>query len=91
MNVAQLVRESDRVGRLLVLTRNIKTTVSRLEGGRLVEMQLNVQERQLLGLRRRLTEAVLVELLWQYKEYVQGTDTWYVIRQLLADILAGQR
>jgi len=90
MSVAQLVREVDRVGRLIALTRNIGAMVSQSENGRLAVVLLASQERQLLGLRRRLMEAALVELLWQYRDYVRGTDTWYVVRQLMTDIIAKQ-
>jgi hypothetical protein len=90
MNAAQLVREADRVSRLLVLTRNIRAMVSKSENGRLALILLASQERQLLGLRRRLMEAALVELLWQYRVYVEGTDTGYVVRQLIVDIGAKQ-
>lgn len=45
-------------------------------------------ERRLVGLRRQVLEAGLTELLWEYLGYVEGTDTGYVVRQLIADIAA---
>ncbi|MEO0081033.1 MAG: hypothetical protein ABIL25_01925 [candidate division WOR-3 bacterium] len=43
-------------------------------------------EKRLETLRRQLLEAVLVEMLWRYLDYVEGTDEGYLVRQLIADI-----
>ena len=47
-------------------------------------------EKRLNTLRRQMLEAALTEVLWQYQDYVEGTDTGYVVRQLIADIAARQ-
>jgi hypothetical protein len=90
MNAAHLVAEADRVGQMLGLNRKAEALVPRTEKGRRALVLLTCQEKQLLSLRRRLTEAALVELLWQYRDFVEGTDTGYVVRQLIADIGAGE-
>jgi len=90
MNAAQLVQEADRVGEMLGLTRNAEALVPKTRNGRRALRLLACQERRLQSLHRRLLEAALVELLWEYMDCVEGTDTGYVVRQLIADIGAGQ-
>ena len=85
-NAAQLVAEAARADEMLGLNRRAEALVPRTEKGRRVLVLLACQEKQLLSLRRRLMEAALVELLWQYQDFVEGTDTAYVVRQLIADI-----
>lgn len=75
---------------MLGLNRSAEAIVPRTEKGRRALVLLACQEKQLISLRRRLMEAALVELLWQYRDFVEGTDTGYVVRQLIADIGAGQ-
>ncbi len=82
--------EADRVNEMLGLNRSAEAIVPRTEKGRRALVLLACQEKQLISLRRRLMEAALVELLWQYRDFVEGTDTGYVVRQLIADIGAGQ-
>jgi len=43
-------------------------------------------EKRLDTLRRQMLEAALTEVLWQYLDYVEGTDAGYVVRQVLVDI-----
>jgi len=86
MTAAELVRESDRVGEMLGLNRKAEALVPKTRKGRRALVLLACQEKQLLSLRRRLTEAALMELLWQYLDYEEGTDTGYVVRQLITDI-----
>jgi len=85
-NTARLVAEADRVGEMLGLNRSAEALVPRTEKGRGALVLLVVQEKQLLSLRRRLMETALTELLWQYQDYVEGTDTGYVVRQLITDM-----
>ncbi|MCX6840947.1 MAG: hypothetical protein NTX53_01465 [candidate division WOR-3 bacterium] len=85
-NAAQLVAEATRADEILGLNRSAEALVPRTEKGRRALALLAAQEKQLLSLRRRLMEAALVELLWQYLDYVEGTDTGYVVRQMIADI-----
>jgi len=86
MNAAQLVAEADRVSEVLWLNRRTEALVPQTQNGRRALALLASQEAQLQSLRRRLMEAALVELLWQYREYVEGTDTGCVVRQLITDI-----
>lgn len=90
MTAAELVRETDRVGEMLGLTRNVEALVPKTRNGRRALGLLACQEKRLQSLHRRLLEASLVELLWDYMDCVEGTDTGYVVRQLIADIGAGQ-
>jgi hypothetical protein len=83
---AQLVAEADRVNDMLGLNRSAEARIPRTKRGRRALVLLACQEKQLLSLRRRLMEAALVELLWQYQDFVEGTDTGYVVRQLITDI-----
>jgi hypothetical protein len=85
-NPARLVAEAARADEMLDLNRSAEALVPRTEKGRRVLVLLACQEKQLLSLRRRLMEAALTELLWQYQDYVEGTDTGYVVRQLITDI-----
>jgi hypothetical protein len=85
-NAARLVAEAARADEMLGLNRSAEALVPRTEKGRRALVLLACQEKQLLSLRRRLMEAALVELLWQYQDFVEGTDTGYVVRQLIADI-----
>jgi hypothetical protein len=85
-NAAQLVAEAARADEILGLNRSAEALVPRTKKGRRALVLLVAQEKQLLSLRRRLIEAALTELLWQYQDYVEGTDTGYVVRQLIADI-----
>ena len=89
-NTARLVAEAERADEMLDLNRSAEALVPRTEKGRRALVLLVAQEKQLLSLRRRLMEAAIVELLWQYRDFVEGTDTGYVVRQLIADIGAGQ-
>lgn len=89
-STARLVAEAERADEMLVLNRSAEALVPRTEKGRRALVLLVAQEKQLLSLRRRLMEAALVELLWQYRDFVEGTDTGYVVRQLIADIGTGQ-
>jgi len=75
---------------MLWLNRSAEALVPRTKKGRRALALLAAQEKQLLSLRRRLMEAALVELLWQYQDFVEETDTGYVVRQLIADIGALQ-
>ena len=86
MTTAHLAAEADRVNEMLGLNRKADALVSRTVKGRRALALLAAQEKQLLSLRRRLMEAALVELLWQYQDFVEGSDTGYVVRQLIADI-----
>jgi len=90
MHTAELVQEVGRVGEMLGLNRKAEALVPKSRNGRRALALLACQEKQLLSLRRRLMEAAIVELLWQYQDFVQGSDTTYVVRQLIADIGAGQ-
>jgi len=85
-NAARLVAEADRVNEILGLNRKAEALVPKSRNGRRALALLACQEKQLLSLRRRLMEAAIVELLWQYQDSVEGTDTGYVVRQLIADI-----
>ena len=85
-NAAQLVAEAARADEMLGLNRSAEVLVPRTGKGRRALVLLACQEKQLLSLRRRLMEAALVELLWQYQDFVEGSDTGYVVRQLIADI-----
>ena len=85
-NTARLVAEAARVDEILGLNRSAEALVPMTEKGRRALVLLTAQEKQLLSLRRRLMEAALTELLWQYQDYVEGTDTGYVVRQLITDI-----
>jgi cellobiose phosphorylase len=85
-NAAHLVVEADRVCEMLGLNRRAECLVPRTTNGRRALALLAAQEKQLLSLRRRLMESALVELLWQYQEFVEGSDTGYVVRQVTADI-----
>ena len=71
---------------ILGLNRKAEALVPKSRNGRRALALLACQEKQLLSLRRRLMEAAIVELLWQYQDSVEGTDTGYVVRQLIADI-----
>ena len=86
MTAAALIRETDRVSEMLGLNRRAEAMVPKTGNGRRALALLACQEKQLLSLRRRLMEAALTELLWQYQDYVEGTDTGYVVRQLITDI-----
>jgi len=86
MNPAQLVAEAERVDEALGLNHRAEALVPRTANGRRALVLLACQEKQLLSLRRRLIEAALVELLWQYRDFVEGSDTGYIVRQLIADI-----
>ena len=90
MHAAQLAQEVDRVGEMLGLTRDAEALVPKTQNGRRALALLECQEKRLQSLHRRLLEAALAELLWQYLEQVDGTDTGYVVRQLIADIGAGR-
>ena len=83
---ARLVAEAERADEILGLNHSVEALVPRTEKGRRALVLLVAQERQLLSLRRRLMEAALVELLWQYWDCVEGTDTAHVVRQLITDI-----
>ncbi|MBM3331719.1 hypothetical protein FJY68_07715 [candidate division WOR-3 bacterium] len=71
---------------MLELNRRAESLVPRTTRGRRALALLACQEKQLQSLRRRLMEAALAELLWQYQDFVEGSDTGYVVRQLIADI-----
>jgi len=86
MTAAHLASEAARVDEMLGLNRSAEGLVPRTTKGRGALALLACQEKQLLSLRRRLMEAALLELLWQYQDFVEGTDTGYVVRQLLTDI-----
>jgi len=86
MTAAELVRETDRVGDMLGLNRRAEALVPKTKDGRRALALLACQEKRLQSLHRRLLEAALVELLWQYWGCVEGTDTAYVVRQLIVDI-----
>ena len=85
-SAAQLVAEAERADEILGLNHSAEALVPRTEKGRRALVLLVAQERQLLSLRRKLMEAALVELLWQYWDCVEGTDTAHVVRQLITDI-----
>jgi cellobiose phosphorylase len=85
-NTARLVAEAARADEMLGLNRSAEALVPKTEKGRRALALLAAQEKQLLSLRRRLMEAALVELLWQYQDFVEGSDTGYIVRQLMADI-----
>jgi hypothetical protein len=85
-NTARLVAEAARVDEILGLNRSAETLVPRTEKGRRALVLLVAEQKQLLSLKRRLMDAALVELLWQYQDCVEGTDTGYVVRQLITDI-----
>jgi len=86
MSAAHVAAEAERVGEMLGLNRRAEALVPRTANGRRALALLACQEKQLLSLKRRLMEGALVELLWQYQEFVEGSDTGYVVRQLIADI-----
>ena len=86
MNAAQLVKEVGRVGEMLGLNRRAETLVPKTHNGRRALALLACQEKRLESLHRRLLEAALAELLWEYMDHVEGTDTGYVVRQMIADI-----
>jgi hypothetical protein len=86
MHAAQLAQEADRVAEMLGLTRDAEALVPKTQNGRRALALLECQEKRLESLHRRLLEAALVELLWQYMDHVEGTDMGYVVRQLIADI-----
>lgn len=88
MNAARLTQEADRVKDLLRLVQDTGALVPKTDKGRKALALLACQEKRLESLRRRLLETVLVELLWQYADYVEGTDAGYVVRQVIADIAA---
>jgi len=90
MTAAHLAAEADRVDEMLGLTRRAEGLVPRTVKGRRALALIAAQEKQLLSLRRRLMEAALVELLWQYQDFVEGTDMGYIVRQLIADIGASE-
>ncbi|MBM3332288.1 hypothetical protein FJY68_10665 [candidate division WOR-3 bacterium] len=86
MSASRLVAEADRVREIVGLNQRAEVLIPKTERGQRALVFLVTQSRQLLGLRRRLMEAALVELLWQYQDFVEGSDTGYVVRQLIADI-----
>ena len=86
MTAAHLAAEADRVDETLGLNRRAECLVPRTVKGRRALALITAQEKQLLSLKRRLMESALVELLWQYQDFVEGSDTGYVVRQLIADI-----
>ena len=88
MNAAQLAQEANRVNDLLRLVHATEALVPKSQNGRKALALLACQEKRLHAMRRRLLEAALVELGWQYMEYVEGTDEGYVVRQMMADIAA---
>jgi hypothetical protein len=85
-NTARLVAEAARVDEILGLNRSAEALVPRTEKGRRALVLLVAQGKQLLSLKRRLMEAALTELLWEYQDFVEGSDSGYVVRQLIADI-----
>jgi len=86
MNAAQVVREADRVNEMLRLVRDKQFLAPSAINGRRALSLLACLEKRLLGLRRRLLEAALTDLLWQYQEYCDNEDTAAVVRQLIVDI-----
>lgn len=86
MNAAQVAREIAQVDEMLRLIQDKRASVPRAGKGQRALSLLACLEKRLLGLRRRLLEAALVELLWQYLDHVVGTETGYVVRQLIADV-----
>ncbi len=86
MNAARLVQEADRVADLLELTVDAQRLVPATKHGRQALALLACQEKRLRSMHRRLLEAALVELLWQYMNHVEWTDTASVVRQLIVDI-----
>jgi hypothetical protein len=89
MNTAHLVQEADRVGEILLLTQSVEALVPKTKNGHLSLALLSCMEKRLESLHRRLLEAALVELLWEYMDHVEGTDLGYVARQLIMDIGTG--
>jgi hypothetical protein len=86
MTAAELIRETDRICDMLGLNQRAEALVPKTKDGRRALALLACQEKRLQSLHRRLLEAALVELLWEYMDCVEGTDAGYVVRQLIADI-----
>jgi hypothetical protein len=86
MNAAQVVREADRVSEMLRLVQDKEPLLPRSGKGLQALSLLACLEKRLLGLRHRLLEAALTDLLWQYQEYCDNEDTLAVVRQLIVNI-----
>lgn len=86
MNTTNLIREYENLAELLRLCRQAQNLAQKPRSRPDLLSSLACLETGLSGLRRRMLEAALTELLWQYLDHIEGTDTGYVARQLLADI-----
>jgi len=88
MNVSttRYLREVEQLDAVLILVKDTQALAARPKERRLLLAELATVETRLERMRQRMLEAALIELLWQYQDFVEGSDTGYVVRQLLADI-----
>lgn len=86
MNAAQVASEVGSLTDLIRLVEEAQNLVPKPGGRRQALMLLACVEKRLLAMKRRMLEATLTELLWQYLGYCENEDTGAVVRQLIADI-----
>jgi len=86
MNAAEAIREADEVAEMLRLVEDKQYVFTGSHKGRRALSLLACLEKRLHGLRRRLLEAALTDVLWQYMDYCGTVDRAALVRQLIADI-----
>jgi hypothetical protein len=80
------LREVERLDAAIRLVEDTQKLATKPKERRLLLAELATVEARLERMRQRMLEAVLVELLWQYQDFVEGSEAGYVVRQLIADI-----